>query len=61
MAIDAQILHQLATELEASHKAARLAHALRPGGYLVVGGTERVVDPRSIKLEPSHPFIYCKR
>jgi chemotaxis protein methyltransferase CheR len=40
---------------------ARLAHALRPGGYLVVGGTERVVDPRSIKLEPDHPFIYRKR
>jgi chemotaxis protein methyltransferase CheR len=40
---------------------ARLAHALRPGGYLVVGGTERVGDPRSIKLEPAHPFIYRKR
>jgi hypothetical protein len=26
---------------------ARLAHSLRPGGYLVVGGTERVTDPRS--------------
>ena len=40
---------------------ARLAHALRPGGCLVVGGTERVTDPRSIKLEPIHPFIYRKR
>ena len=39
---------------------ARLAHALRPGGYLVVGGTERVDDPRSSKLEPAHPFIYRK-
>ena len=39
---------------------ARLAHALRPGGYLVVGGTERVTDPRSTKLEPAHPFIYRK-
>ena len=39
---------------------ARLAHALRPGGYLVVGGTERVTDPRSTKLEPVHPFIYRK-
>jgi chemotaxis protein methyltransferase CheR len=39
---------------------ARLAHALRTGGYLVVGGTERVSDPRAIKLEPAHPFIYRK-
>ena len=40
---------------------ARLAHALRPGGYLVVGGTERVGNPAAIKLEPMHPFIYRKR
>jgi chemotaxis protein methyltransferase CheR len=39
---------------------ARLAHALRTGGYLVVGGTERVGEPRAIKLEPVHPFIYRK-
>jgi chemotaxis protein methyltransferase CheR len=40
---------------------ARLAHALRPGGCLVVGGTERVNEPAAIKLEPIHPFIYRKR
>lgn len=40
---------------------ARLARALRPGGYLVVGATERVGDPAAIKLEPIRPFIYRKR
>ncbi|HEY1511284.1 MAG TPA: protein-glutamate O-methyltransferase CheR [Solirubrobacteraceae bacterium] len=40
---------------------ARLAHALRRGGCLVVGGTERVNEPAAIKLEPIHPFIYRKR
>jgi chemotaxis protein methyltransferase CheR len=40
---------------------ARLAGALRSGGYLVVGGTERVGDPSSSGLEPAHPFIYRKR
>jgi chemotaxis protein methyltransferase CheR len=40
---------------------ARLAHALRRGGCLVVGGTERVSDPAAIKLDPIHPFIYRKR
>jgi chemotaxis protein methyltransferase CheR len=39
----------------------RLAHALAPGGCLIVGGTERVSDPAAIKLEPVHPFIYRKR
>jgi chemotaxis protein methyltransferase CheR len=38
----------------------RLAHALRPGGYLVIGGTERVSDPTRMGLEPTHPFIYRK-
>ena len=40
---------------------ARLAHALRSGGYLVVGATERVSDAAAIKLEPIYPFIYRKR
>jgi len=35
-----------------------IATALRPGGYLMVGATERVSDPRAIGLEPVHPFIY---
>jgi chemotaxis protein methyltransferase CheR len=39
---------------------ARLAAALRPGGYLVVGATERVSAPRDLGLEMAHPFIYRK-
>jgi chemotaxis protein methyltransferase CheR len=39
---------------------ARLATALRPGGYLVVGATERVADPADIGLAPTHPFTYRK-
>jgi chemotaxis protein methyltransferase CheR len=39
---------------------ARFAHALRPGGVLVVGGTERITDAQSLKLSPIHPFIYRK-
>jgi len=37
---------------------ARLARALRPGGYLIVGATERVTDPPALGLEPAHPFTY---
>jgi chemotaxis protein methyltransferase CheR len=39
---------------------ARLAHALRPGGVLVIGGTERVTDAASLGLATIHPFIYRK-
>jgi len=39
---------------------ARLAQALRPGGYLVIGSTERVQDPRDMGLAPTHPFVYRK-
>jgi chemotaxis protein methyltransferase CheR len=39
---------------------ARLAAGLRPGGYLVVGATERVSDPAACGLEPVHPFTYRK-
>jgi chemotaxis protein methyltransferase CheR len=38
----------------------RLAHALRPGGYLVVGATERVAHPADLGLQMVHPFIYRK-
>ncbi len=38
----------------------RLAAALRPGGYLLVGSTERVARPREIGLEPARPFLYRK-
>ena len=36
----------------------RLAASLRPGGYLLVGATERIADPRAIGLEPLVPFFY---
>jgi chemotaxis protein methyltransferase CheR len=39
---------------------ARFAHALRPGGMLVIGATERITDPASLGLKPIHPFIYRK-
>lgn len=38
----------------------RLANALRPGGYLVIGATERVASPSALGLELVHPFIYRK-
>jgi chemotaxis protein methyltransferase CheR len=38
----------------------RLATSLRPGGYLVVGNTERVADPAGHGLSASVPFIYRK-
>ena len=39
---------------------ARFAHALRPGGLLVIGGTERITDAASLGLASIHPFIYRK-
>ena len=39
---------------------ARLAEALRPGGYLIIGATERVSAPQAIGLTPTHPFTYRK-
>jgi chemotaxis protein methyltransferase CheR len=39
---------------------ARLAEALRPGGYLVIGSTERVSTPSALGLAMQHPFIYRK-
>jgi chemotaxis protein methyltransferase CheR len=39
---------------------ARLASALRPGGYLVVGATERVSKPADLGLQMAYPFIYRK-
>jgi chemotaxis protein methyltransferase CheR len=38
----------------------RLAQALRPGGCLVIGATERVSKPAEVGLEPIYPFIYRK-
>jgi chemotaxis protein methyltransferase CheR len=39
---------------------ARLVAALAPGGYLVVGTSERVADPRGLGLTSPFPFIYRK-
>jgi chemotaxis protein methyltransferase CheR len=39
---------------------ARLATALAPGGYLVVGTSERVADPRGLNLTSPFHFIYRK-
>ncbi len=36
----------------------RLATALRPGGYLMIGATERVASPAAIGVEPVFPFLY---
>ena len=38
----------------------RLADALAPGGYLVVGTSERVADPRALGLTSPFHFIYRK-
>jgi chemotaxis protein methyltransferase CheR len=38
----------------------RLASALRPGGVLVVGATERVTAPEAIGLQAVAPFTYRK-
>jgi chemotaxis protein methyltransferase CheR len=39
---------------------ARLVAALRPGGVLIVGATERVADARGLNLTSPHPFTYRK-
>jgi len=39
---------------------ARLVEALRPGGYLVVGATERVARIHDLGLAPAYPFTYRK-
>ncbi len=39
---------------------ARLVGALKPGGYLVVGTSERVADPRALGLTSPFHFIYRK-
>jgi chemotaxis protein methyltransferase CheR len=38
----------------------RLVESLRPGGYLMVGSSERVAEPRALGLECPAPFIYRK-
>ncbi len=39
-----------------------LAHSVRPGGYLVIGSTERIAQPLDeLGLEQAHPFVFRKR
>jgi chemotaxis protein methyltransferase CheR len=38
----------------------RLAGALRPGGWLMLGCTERIDDAKAYGLEQLHPFTYRK-
>jgi chemotaxis protein methyltransferase CheR len=38
----------------------RLVESLRPGGYLVIGSTERVSHPRELGIVATHPFTYRK-
>ncbi|MFP5364172.1 MAG: CheR family methyltransferase [Thermoleophilia bacterium] len=37
---------------------ARLAAAVVPGGYFMVGSTERISEPAALALETAHPFVY---
>jgi chemotaxis protein methyltransferase CheR len=39
---------------------AKLAHALRPGGILMIGSTERVANPGTLGLTTVRPFTYRK-
>ncbi|MDP9378390.1 MAG: methyltransferase domain-containing protein, partial [Actinomycetota bacterium] len=39
---------------------ARLVDSVRPGGYLVVGTSERVTNAREAGLSSPFPFIYRK-
>jgi chemotaxis protein methyltransferase CheR len=38
----------------------RLVKSLAPGGYLIVGTSERVADPRGLGLTSPHHFVYRK-
>ena len=37
---------------------ARLVRSLRPGGFLMIGSSERITSASAIGLEIAHPFIY---
>jgi chemotaxis protein methyltransferase CheR len=39
---------------------ARLVASVRPGGYFVIGATERVAHARELGLSPTQPFTYRK-
>ena len=56
--IDAYLPMFLAEARDALH--ARLVASLRPGGYLIVGTSERVSDPGALGLTSPFHFIYRK-
>jgi chemotaxis protein methyltransferase CheR len=37
---------------------ARLVQSLRPGGFMMIGSSERITAASAIGIETSHPFIY---
>ena len=39
---------------------ARMAEALVPGGYFMIGSTERISDHAGLGLDIAHPFVYRK-
>jgi|tagenome__1003787_1003787.scaffolds.fasta_scaffold20653491_2 chemotaxis protein methyltransferase CheR len=39
---------------------ARIAEALVPGGFFMVGSTERISDAAALGLQIAHPFVYRK-
>lgn len=39
---------------------ARIAEAIVPGGFFMVGSTERISDAPALGLEIAHPFVYRK-
>lgn len=49
------VIYFVPSDRDALH--ARLAAGLRPGGYLVIGPTERVAAPAEAGLEPVVPFM----
>lgn len=49
------VIYFVPSDRDALH--ARLAAGLRPGGYLVIGPTERVAAPAAAGLEPVVPFV----
>lgn len=48
------------TETARNQLHAAFADSLLPGGYLLIGATEIVANPKALRLERAFPFIYRK-
>ena len=57
-AVTATVIYFTEEVRDALHE--RLVKALAPGGYLIVGTSERVADPRGLGLTSPFHFIYRK-